>query len=503
MRILIVEDDRDLNKIISKKLKAEGFTVESAYDGKEALDHLELLPYDLAVMDVMMPKADGLETIRHLRAEGNLTPVILLTARDTVQDKVDGLNIGANDYLVKPFSFDELIARIHAVTRTAAGNPGNTYFLADLTLDVKTHTVTRGGREIPLTAKEFSLLEYLLRNKNQVLSRQKIEDNVWDFDYGGGTNIVDVYDQISEKKDRRGLSGTADSYRPGSRVYSEGRRTGGEKLKIFARLRTEPGFLQQPYAFFYVLLRQRAESQHEKIPRSLLLIDPVIGNIIDLHSGGRRLFHQFPFRKRGLFHLNQHMQSGSVLDNPYPVSENGIQSFQHRLIMLSENRPHLIDMPGLFKGQSMCFLRKHPGYDFHILLQAGCDDDLFFHAAKAPGLVEIGRQRFPQLLAARPERIAKIVIILQPQKSVVKAPLPLAERKIPGIYAAVGKIISDLPAVFRKNRSGGRWFRLSRIVHKLQLRCEISRSSSIDLMLLSDRLICLSVRQQIPPDRDK
>ena len=183
MRILIVEDDRDLNKIISKKLKAEGFTVESAYDGKEALDHLELLPNDLAVMDVMMPKADGLETIRHLRAEGNLTPVILLTARDTVQDKVDGLNIGANVYLVKPFSFDELIARIHAVTRTAAGNPGNTYFLADLTLDVKTHTVTRGGREIPLTAKEFSLLEYLLRNKNQVLSRQKIEDNVWDFDY--------------------------------------------------------------------------------------------------------------------------------------------------------------------------------------------------------------------------------------------------------------------------------------------------------------------------------
>ena len=147
-----------------------------------------------------MPKSDGLETIRHLRAEGNLAPVILLTARDTVQDKVDGLNIGANDYLVKPFSFDELIARIHAVTRTAAGNPGNTYSLADLTLDVKTHTVTRGGREITLTAKEYSLLEFLLRNKNQVLSRQKIEDNVWNFDYGGGTNIVDVYIKYLRKK---------------------------------------------------------------------------------------------------------------------------------------------------------------------------------------------------------------------------------------------------------------------------------------------------------------
>ena len=200
MRILIVEDDRDLNKIISKKLKAEGFTVESAYDGQEALDYLELLPYDLAIMDIMMPKSDGLETIRHLRAEGNLTPVILLTARDTVQDKVDGLNIGANDYLVKPFSFDELIARIHAVTRTAAGNPGNTYSLADLTLDVKTHTVTRGGQEITLTAKEYSLLEFLLRNKNQVLSRQKIEDNVWNFDYSGGTNIVDVYIKYLRKK---------------------------------------------------------------------------------------------------------------------------------------------------------------------------------------------------------------------------------------------------------------------------------------------------------------
>ncbi len=200
MRILIAEDDRDLNKIISKKLRAEGFTVESAYDGQEALDHLRLLPYDLAVMDIMMPKSDGLETVKHLREEGNLTPVILLTAKDTVQDKVNGLNIGANDYIVKPFSFDELIARIHAVTRTAAGNPGNVYSLADLTLDVKTHTVMRGGREISLTAREYALLEYLMRNRNQVLSRQKIEDNVWNFDYGGGTNIVDVYIKYLRKK---------------------------------------------------------------------------------------------------------------------------------------------------------------------------------------------------------------------------------------------------------------------------------------------------------------
>ena len=129
-----------------------------------------------------------------------MTPVIFLTAKDTVKDRVHGLNIGANDYLVKPFSFDELIARIHAVTRTAAGNPTNIYSLADLTLNVQTHTVERGGREISLTAREFTLLEYLLRNKNKVLSRQKIEDNVWDYDYGGGTNVVDVYITYLRKK---------------------------------------------------------------------------------------------------------------------------------------------------------------------------------------------------------------------------------------------------------------------------------------------------------------
>lgn len=200
MRVLIAEDDRDLNDIIAKKLRAESFTVESFYDGQEALDHLKLLPYDVAVMDIMMPKLDGLEAVKRLRAEGILTPVIFLTARDTVKDRVHGLNIGANDYLVKPFSFDELIARIHAVTRTAAGNPTNIYSLADLTLNVQTHTVERGGREISLTAREFTLLEYLLRNKNKVLSRQKIEDNVWDYDYGGGTNVVDVYITYLRKK---------------------------------------------------------------------------------------------------------------------------------------------------------------------------------------------------------------------------------------------------------------------------------------------------------------
>ena len=200
MRILIVEDAQDMNLLIAKTLKKSGYSVDRCFNGEEALDFLLGARYDAMILDVMMPKMDGYTLLQQIRDRNMDLPVLFLTARDAIADRVKGLDLGADDYLVKPFSFDELIARIHAVTRTAAGNPGNTYSLADLTLDVKTHTVTRGGREITLTAKEYSLLEFLLRNKNQVLSRQKIEDNVWNFDYGGGTNIVDVYIKYLRKK---------------------------------------------------------------------------------------------------------------------------------------------------------------------------------------------------------------------------------------------------------------------------------------------------------------
>jgi len=200
VRLLVAEDDIDLNKIIVKKLTAEGYAVDSCLNGREALDYLQSVPYDAAVLDIMMPEMDGLEAVRKLRGRGNLTPVIFLTARDTVADKVKGLDIGANDYLVKPFSFDELMARIRAVTRTVSGNPTNIYTLADLTLDTETHVVKRGDDRIFLTAREYTLLEYLLRNKNKVLSRQKIEDNVWNYDYEGGTNVVDVYITYLRKK---------------------------------------------------------------------------------------------------------------------------------------------------------------------------------------------------------------------------------------------------------------------------------------------------------------
>ena len=200
MRILIAEDDRDLNEIIVKKLTAEGYAVDGCFSGKEALENMQTTQYDGAVLDIMLPQMDGLEAVRRLRAQGNLTPVIFLTARDTVADRVKGLDIGANDYLVKPFSFDELTARIRAMMRVSDANPTNIYALADLTLDTLAHVVRRADSEITLTAREYSLLEYLLRNKNRVLSRQKIEDNVWNYDYEGGTNVVDVYITYLRKK---------------------------------------------------------------------------------------------------------------------------------------------------------------------------------------------------------------------------------------------------------------------------------------------------------------
>lgn len=200
MRILIAEDDMDLNKIIVKKLSAEGYAVDSCADGRMALEYLEAAEYDAAVLDIMMPEMDGLQVVTKMRQQRNMTPVIFLTARDTIADKVRGLDTGANDYLVKPFSFDELMARLRAMTRASVQNPTNLYTIADLTLDTGSHTVCRAGKEINLTAREFALLEYLLRNKGRVLSRQKIEDNVWNFDYDGGTNVVDVYITYLRKK---------------------------------------------------------------------------------------------------------------------------------------------------------------------------------------------------------------------------------------------------------------------------------------------------------------
>ena len=200
MRILIAEDQKDLNRIITKRLSAEGYSVDSCFDGEEALSYIEMAEYDGIILDIMMPKRDGLSVLHSLRKKGIGTPVLFLTARDAVEDRVLGLDSGADDYLVKPFAFDELIARIRAMTRKSAGNSSNIFSVADLVMDTSSHTVTRGGKEIALSAKEFSLLEYLLRNKGHVLSRTMIENNLWNFDYSGGTNAVDVYIRYLRKK---------------------------------------------------------------------------------------------------------------------------------------------------------------------------------------------------------------------------------------------------------------------------------------------------------------
>lgn len=200
MRVLIAEDERDLNNVIVKKLTSEGYSVDACFDGAEALDFLELASYDAVILDVMMPEKDGFEVVKTMRRKNIRTPVIFLTARDTVDDKVKGLDLGANDYLVKPFSFRELTARLRVMTRTSSGNATNRFTAADLVLDADSRQVSRGGREISLTAKEYALLEALIRNKNKVLSREMIENNLWNFDYEGGTNVIDVYIRYLRKK---------------------------------------------------------------------------------------------------------------------------------------------------------------------------------------------------------------------------------------------------------------------------------------------------------------
>ena len=200
MRILVVEDEKRLNRIISEALEDEGYSVDSCFNGLDALDYAAGADYDVIILDIMMPKMDGLEVVRRLRAGGNGTPVLFLTARDSVADRVTGLESGGDYYLVKPFDFQELMAVVRVMTRKYTGNRSNVYTIADLSLDTTAKTVTRAGKNIELTAKEFSLLEYMMRNKGVVLSREMIENNLWNYDYEGGTNVVDVYVGYLRKK---------------------------------------------------------------------------------------------------------------------------------------------------------------------------------------------------------------------------------------------------------------------------------------------------------------
>ncbi len=200
MRILVVEDTKDLNMLIVKTLKKAGYSVDGCYDGEEAKLHLLGAEYDAILLDIMMPKLNGYDLLKQLREQGNETPVLFLTAKDAISDRVKGLDLGADDYLVKPFDFDELLARIRVMTRKRSGSRTNVFTYENLSVDTQKRTVTREGIEIPLIPKEFTILEHLIRNQGMVISREQLENRIWNYEYSGSSNNIDVYMSRLRKK---------------------------------------------------------------------------------------------------------------------------------------------------------------------------------------------------------------------------------------------------------------------------------------------------------------
>lgn len=204
MRILVIEDEKNLNDIIVKKLVLEKYCVDSCFNGNDALDYIFSVEYDVIVSDIMLPGIDGFEILRRIREKEIKTPVLLLTARDGIEDRVKGLDYGADDYLVKPFAFDELMARIRVLLRrnpsSSNSNASNIFSIANLTVNCNSHDVFRDKIPIKLSTREFTILEYMIRNKECVLSREQIEQHIWNYDYEGGTNVIDVYIRYLRRK---------------------------------------------------------------------------------------------------------------------------------------------------------------------------------------------------------------------------------------------------------------------------------------------------------------
>lgn len=200
MRILIAEDERDLNRLIKKRLKENGYSVDACFDGEEVLDYLQCAEYDALILDIMMPKKDGIAVLQRLRERENAIPVLLLTAKDSIEDRVTGLDAGADDYLVKPFAFEELLARLRVLLRKPVTQKSSVLRVADLSLHMDTRQVFRGDKEIRLSSKEYALLHYMMQNAGVVLSRDKLEQHVWDYDFSGGSNVIDVYIRYLRKK---------------------------------------------------------------------------------------------------------------------------------------------------------------------------------------------------------------------------------------------------------------------------------------------------------------
>jgi len=202
MRVLVVEDEKKTASFIRKALQAEGFAVDLCHNGEDALATATTTPFDGIVLDIMLPGRDGLSVLRQLRQHHNTTPVLLLSARGEVNERVEGLNAGADDYLPKPFALVELIARVRALGRRATENKSTVLRVADLALDTVTHQAQRGGKVFELTAREYRLLEFLLRSPGRICGRMAILEKVWDYDFDPGTNLVDVYiKRLREKID--------------------------------------------------------------------------------------------------------------------------------------------------------------------------------------------------------------------------------------------------------------------------------------------------------------
>ncbi|HEC98420.1 MAG TPA: response regulator transcription factor [Nitrospirae bacterium] len=203
MRVLIVEDEKSLVDIIKKGLEEEGYAVDVAYDGEDGLFTAENEPSDVIVLDIMLPVIDGMTILKKIRKAGVKTPVLMLTARDTVMDKVSGLDSGADDYLTKPFHFEELLARLRALIRRGSEVNASVVEIGDLTVNIATHEVRRGGKDVLLSAREYSLLEYMAVNRNKVLSRTLLSEHLYDHDFDLDSNVIDVFiNRIRNKIDR-------------------------------------------------------------------------------------------------------------------------------------------------------------------------------------------------------------------------------------------------------------------------------------------------------------
>ena len=200
MRLLIAEDEKLLNKTLTERLSKLGYSIDNCFDGDDALYYIENTRYDGIILDVMMPGLTGFDVLKRIREKGILTPVLILTAKDSDEDIIEGLDKGANDYLTKPFSFEVLCARIRAMLRVKENITGNVLEIADLSVDTTTRIVKRGEKTIELSTKEYSVLEYLMRNKGIVVSKEKIEENIWNYDYEGSSDVIKVYIHHLRKK---------------------------------------------------------------------------------------------------------------------------------------------------------------------------------------------------------------------------------------------------------------------------------------------------------------